>query len=55
MLMNRFAELDTPACVRVHSIFTSLTKLVDELDDFYAWCKATTVCLLSDSEIQRVR
>ncbi|KAG2602362.1 hypothetical protein PVAP13_5KG674600 [Panicum virgatum] len=56
VLMDRFAELDTPACVRVHSIFTSLAKLVDELDDFYAWCKATAVCRPSDvPEIQRVR
>ncbi|OEL13937.1 putative clathrin assembly protein [Dichanthelium oligosanthes] len=56
VLMDRFAELDTPVCVRVHSIFTSLAKLVDELDDFYAWCKATAVCRPSDvPEIQRVR
>ncbi|KAG2593372.1 putative clathrin assembly protein At4g02650 [Panicum virgatum] len=56
VLMDRFAELDTPACVRVHSIFTSLAKLVDELDEFYAWCKATAVCRPSDvPEIQRVR
>ncbi|TKW18061.1 hypothetical protein SEVIR_5G408400v4 [Setaria viridis] len=56
VLMGRFAELDTPACVRVHSIFTSLAKLVDELDDFYAWCKATAVCRPSDvPEVQRVR
>ncbi|KAJ1286509.1 hypothetical protein BS78_03G357600 [Paspalum vaginatum] len=56
VLIDRFAELDTPACVRVHSIFTSLAKLVDELDDFYAWCKATAVCRPSDvPEVQRVR
>jgi hypothetical protein len=56
VLMARFAELDTPVCVRVHSIFTSLAKLVDELDDFYAWCKATAVCRPHDvPEVQRVR
>ncbi|CAO1944201.1 unnamed protein product [Urochloa humidicola] len=56
VLMGRFAELDTPTCVRVHSLFTSLAKLVDELDDFYAWCKATAVCRPSDlPEVQRVR
>lgn len=56
VLVDRFAELGTPACVRVHSIFTSLAKLVDELDDFYSWCKATDVCRPSDiPEVQRVR
>jgi hypothetical protein len=56
VLVDRFAELVTPACVRVHSIFTSLAKLVDELDDFYSWCKATDVCRPSDiPEVQRVR
>ncbi|XP_021310959.1 putative clathrin assembly protein At1g03050 [Sorghum bicolor] len=56
VLVDRFAELGTPACVRVHSIFTSLAKMVDELDDFYSWCKATDVCRPSDvPEIQRVR
>ncbi|CAO1946791.1 unnamed protein product [Urochloa humidicola] len=56
VLMGRFAELDTPTCVRVHTLFTGLAKLVDELDDFYAWCKATAVCRPSDlPEVQRVR
>ncbi|XP_066348018.1 putative clathrin assembly protein At1g03050 [Miscanthus floridulus] len=56
VLVDRFAELGTPACVCVHSIFTSLAKLVDELDDFYSWCKATDVCRPLDiPEIQRVR
>lgn len=56
VLLDRFADLGTPACVRVHSIFTSLAKLVDELDDFYSWCKATDVCRPSDiPEIQRVK
>ncbi|CAL4946309.1 unnamed protein product [Urochloa decumbens] len=56
VLMGRFAELDTPDCVRVHCLFTGLAKLVDELDDFYAWCKATAVCRPSDlPEVQRVR
>jgi hypothetical protein len=56
VLLDRFADLGTPACMRVHSIFTSLAKLVDELDDFYLWCKATDVCHPSDiPEIQRVK
>ncbi|CAL4953405.1 unnamed protein product [Urochloa decumbens] len=56
VLMGRFAELDTPDCVRVHCLFTGLAKLVDELDDFCAWCKATAVCRPSDlPEVQRVR
>ncbi|CAO2182140.1 unnamed protein product [Urochloa humidicola] len=56
VLMGRFAELDTPTCVRVHLVFTGLAKVVDELDDFYAWCKATAVCRASDlPEVQRVR
>ncbi|KAL5226815.1 hypothetical protein ABZP36_015080 [Zizania latifolia] len=48
VLTERFAELDTPGCVRVHSIFTSLAKLLDELGDFYSWCKAATICRPSE-------
>ncbi|CAO2195464.1 unnamed protein product [Urochloa humidicola] len=56
VLMGRFAEMDTPTCVRVHLVFTGLAKVVDELDDFYAWCKATAVCRASDlPEVQHVR
>ncbi|XP_062208685.1 putative clathrin assembly protein At4g02650 [Phragmites australis] len=56
VLIDRFAELETPGCVRVHSIFTSLAKLVDELDDFYSWCKATAVCRPSDvPALERVK
>ncbi|KAL6614066.1 hypothetical protein ACP70R_036336 [Stipagrostis hirtigluma subsp. patula] len=56
VLIDRFAELETPNCVRVHSIFTGLVKLVDELDDFYSWCKATVVCRPSDvPNVERIK
>uniref|UniRef100_A0A0A9HK35 AP180 N-terminal homology (ANTH) domain-containing protein n=1 Tax=Arundo donax TaxID=35708 RepID=A0A0A9HK35_ARUDO len=56
VLIDRFAELETPGCVRVHSIFTGLAKVVDELDDFYSWCKATDVCRPCDvPEVELVR
>ncbi|KAG8054509.1 hypothetical protein GUJ93_ZPchr0001g29575 [Zizania palustris] len=48
VLTERFADLDTPGCVRVHSIFTSLAKLLDELGDFYSWCRAATICRSSE-------
>uniref|UniRef100_A0A0D9YI86 ENTH domain-containing protein n=1 Tax=Oryza glumipatula TaxID=40148 RepID=A0A0D9YI86_9ORYZ len=55
MLADRFAELETPGCVRVHSIFTSIAKLFDELDEFYSWCRSATICRPSEiPEVERV-
>ncbi|KAF0920674.1 hypothetical protein E2562_036183 [Oryza meyeriana var. granulata] len=55
VLIDRFAELETPGCVRVHSIFTSIAKLLDELDDFYSWCKAAAICRPSEiPEVEHV-
>jgi hypothetical protein len=55
-LVDRFADLDTPGCVRVHSSFTSLAKTVDELDDLYYWCTVSAVCRSSDvPDLERVQ
>uniref|UniRef100_A0A0E0JRU0 ENTH domain-containing protein n=1 Tax=Oryza punctata TaxID=4537 RepID=A0A0E0JRU0_ORYPU len=55
LLVDRFAELETPGCVRVHSIFTSIAKLFDELDDFYSWCRAAAICRPSEiPEVEHV-
>ncbi|GJM92372.1 hypothetical protein PR202_ga08843 [Eleusine coracana subsp. coracana] len=52
-LVDRFADLDTPGCVRVHAAFTSLARTVDE---FYCWCTASAVCRPCDvPEVERVR
>uniref|UniRef100_J3L6F9 AP180 N-terminal homology (ANTH) domain-containing protein n=1 Tax=Oryza brachyantha TaxID=4533 RepID=J3L6F9_ORYBR len=48
VLIDRFAMLETPACVRVHSIFTSVATLLDELDDFYSWCRFAAICPSSE-------
>ncbi|KAL6840220.1 hypothetical protein ACP4OV_030030 [Aristida adscensionis] len=55
-LVDRFVELETPSCVLVHAMFTSLARLVEELDDIYSWCKATDVCRPSDvPDVERVK
>jgi hypothetical protein len=55
-LVDRFADLDTPGCVRVHSAFTSLAKTIDELDDLYYWCTVSAVCRSSDvPDLERVQ
>ncbi|KAK3162643.1 hypothetical protein QOZ80_1BG0091910 [Eleusine coracana subsp. coracana] len=55
-LVDRFADLDTPGCVRVHAAFTAMARTVDELHEFYCWCTASAVCRPCDvPEVERVR
>uniref|UniRef100_A0A0D9V8L3 ENTH domain-containing protein n=1 Tax=Leersia perrieri TaxID=77586 RepID=A0A0D9V8L3_9ORYZ len=55
VLVDRFAELETAGCVRVHSIFTSVAKVFDELDEFYSWCRAAAICRPSEiPEVEHV-
>ncbi|GFP87090.1 putative clathrin assembly protein at1g03050 [Phtheirospermum japonicum] len=51
-LIDRFMQLDVPDMVRVHEIFFRVSKQLDELDQFYDWCK--TVRVVRSSESPRV-
>ncbi|CAN6337546.1 unnamed protein product [Urochloa humidicola] len=47
-LIERFGEMETADCERVHALFCGLAKQMEELDAFYAWCKDACVCRHSD-------
>lgn len=47
-LIEQFAEMDTADCERVHALFCGLAKQLEELENFYAWCKVVCVCRQSD-------
>jgi ANTH domain len=42
VFVDRFADLEIPECVRVHTVFCRLAKQLDELDSFYSWCKSAS-------------
>ncbi|KAJ4810817.1 ENTH/ANTH/VHS superfamily protein [Rhynchospora pubera] len=45
VFVDRFADLEIPECVRVHTVFCRLAKQLDELDSFYSWCKSAPTIL----------
>lgn len=45
VFVDRFADLDVPECVRVHTIFCRLAKQLDELDSMYSWCKSASIII----------
>jgi hypothetical protein len=47
-LIEQFAEMETADCERVHALFCGLAKQLEELENFYAWCKVVCVCRQSD-------
>ncbi|CAN6333006.1 unnamed protein product [Urochloa humidicola] len=47
-LIERFGDMETADCERVHALFCSLAKQMEELAAFYAWCKEACVCRQSD-------
>ncbi|WVZ98629.1 hypothetical protein U9M48_044041 [Paspalum notatum var. saurae] len=47
-LIDRFPEMETADCERVHALFCGLAKQMEELEAFYAWCKSACVCRQSD-------
>ncbi|KAL6848573.1 hypothetical protein ACP4OV_021599 [Aristida adscensionis] len=48
VLIERFPEMETPDCERVHVLFCGLAKQMEELDAFYSWCRSACVCRQSD-------
>ncbi|KAH7685278.1 ENTH/VHS domain-containing protein [Dioscorea alata] len=55
IFIDRFMEMEIPECVRVHSIFTRLSKQLEELDAFYNSCKSSGISRSSDfPQIERI-
>lgn len=55
IFIDRFMEMEIPECVRVHSIFTRLSKQLEELDAFYNSCKSSGISRPSDfPQIERI-
>ncbi|CAA0807310.1 Putative clathrin assembly protein [Striga hermonthica] len=48
ILIDRFMQLEIPEMVKVHHIFSRVSKQYDELDSFYAWGKTVGVARSSE-------
>lgn len=44
VLVERFMKLDTNECWIVHGLFKRISKQLENLDEFYTWCKAVEIC-----------
>lgn len=42
-LTDRFMQLQVPDMIRVHGIFSSVSKQYDDIAAFYDWCKRTSI------------
>ncbi|XP_009405274.2 putative clathrin assembly protein At1g03050 [Musa acuminata AAA Group] len=55
IFVDRFMELQVPDCIRVHDIFSRLSKQFDELEVFYGWSKSAGICRSSEyPEVERI-
>ncbi|XP_010270464.1 PREDICTED: putative clathrin assembly protein At4g02650 [Nelumbo nucifera] len=55
ILVDRFMELAVADCVKVHGIFTRLSKQFDQLDIFYNWSKSTGIARSSECpKVERI-
>ncbi|KAK1287011.1 putative clathrin assembly protein [Acorus calamus] len=55
ILIDRFMEMEVSECARVHNIFARLSKQLDDLDSFYAWCRSANITRSSDlPDIDRI-
>ncbi|KAM0946387.1 putative ANTH domain, ENTH domain, ANTH domain superfamily protein [Dioscorea sansibarensis] len=55
IFIDRFVEMEIPECVRVHGIFTRLSKQLEDLDAFYNSCKSSGISRSSDfPRIERI-
>lgn len=55
ILIERFMELDIPEMVKVHDIFSRVSKQYDELDAFYTWCKTAGIARSSEyPEVEKI-
>ncbi|KAJ8768303.1 hypothetical protein K2173_021243 [Erythroxylum novogranatense] len=55
VLVDRFMELQIAESVKVYEIFCRVSKQLDELDDFYGWCKTVGVARSSEyPEVEKI-
>lgn len=55
VLIDRFMEMETPDCLKVHDIFCRVGKQFDELDIFYSWCKTIGIARSSEyPEVEKI-
>ncbi|KAG6530456.1 hypothetical protein ZIOFF_012695 [Zingiber officinale] len=55
VLLDRFFDMEYPDCVKSFEAYASAAKQIDELCNFYAWCKDTGVARYSEyPEVQRI-
>ncbi|KAG8368713.1 hypothetical protein BUALT_Bualt15G0074400 [Buddleja alternifolia] len=48
VLIDRFMQLEVPDMVKIHEIFSRVSKQYDELDAFYVWCKTIGIARSSE-------
>ncbi|KAL3620908.1 hypothetical protein CASFOL_035820 [Castilleja foliolosa] len=48
ILIDRFMQLEIPDMVKVHEVFSRVSKQYDELDSFYTWCKTFGIARSSE-------
>ncbi|KAH6823369.1 ENTH/ANTH/VHS superfamily protein [Perilla frutescens var. hirtella] len=55
ILIERFMQLDVPEMVKVHEIFSRVSKQYDELDSLYTWSKAVGLARASEyPEVEKI-
>lgn len=55
ILIDQFMEVEVPQCVKIHEIFSRVSKQFDELDSYYIWCKDMAVIRTSEyPEVERI-
>ncbi|CAK7343322.1 unnamed protein product [Dovyalis caffra] len=48
ILIDRFMELEIPETIKVYEIFCRVSKQMEELDNFYSWCKTVGIARTSE-------
>ncbi|OWM84947.1 putative clathrin assembly protein At1g03050 [Punica granatum] len=55
ILIDGFAELDVPNCVKIYEMFTRTAKQLEQLDSFYSWCNSVGLARSSEyPEVERI-
>ncbi|KAL1534304.1 putative clathrin assembly protein [Salvia divinorum] len=55
VLIERFMELEIPEMVKVHEIFSRVSKQYDDADAFYTWCKTVGIARSSEyPEVEKI-
>lgn len=55
IFIDRFMELEVSECLRVHGIFSRLSRQFEDLEGFYGWCRTAGICRSSEyPEVERI-